>query len=1141
MTEAMNDATLAQVTAAAPDVSTWLSANAGSGKTRVLTDRVARLLLDEVPPERILCLTYTKAAAMEMQNRLFSRLGDWAMTPEDELAQALAEVGVPGARLTPDLLSRARTLFARAIETPGGLKIQTIHSFCASVLRRFPLEAGVSPGFTEIDERVQGRLIADLLDEIAEDPARQYAIDAVVPYLGDEDGITQLSRAVAGRAEAFAPPLDWGGVAQVMGIDPGLDDDGLLEKVFVGVERALCERLLPALNPKYSLHAAACRVLPGFPWDAASLDALAEIEAAFLYGPDSKKAPNEPRKEVIENKNVVSVMGGDLAALREFAFRLRDARPLRLGLLNARKTHALHRFAEVFLPAYHAAKTERGWLDFDDLIARTKELLTSPDIAQWVLFRLDGGIDHILVDEAQDTSPAQWDIVKRLAEDFAAGQGARAEVQRTIFVVGDKKQSIYSFQGADPEGFDRMRVHFGDRLRGVGLTLQETDLLYSFRSARPILQLVDEVCGPDRATGVGGDLEHKAFHAGRPGRVDLWPLVPAAGKGEDLAWCDPQDLLGVDHHFAVLAQALANRIHAMLSHERPVIETDKGARPVEAGDILILVRRRSPLFKRIIAALKAKGLPIAGVDRSDLTAPLAAQDLLSLLRFLATPEDSLSLAEVLRSPICGWSEDDLFRLAHGRSGHLWQALRDRAEDRADWAATQDMLKDLRDQSDFKRPYDLLERALIRHDIRRRLIARLGSEAEDGIDAMLSQALAYERMEVPSLTGFIGWLESGEVTVKRDLAQSKGEVRVMTVHGAKGLEAPVVILPDTGEIRGGRRGVRLVQGEDGRVFWPMSRADAAPIVREAMDVAEDRERAERNRLLYVALTRAESWLIVAAAGTLSDDPEKRSETWYGAVEAGLQTLGAAPLLIPELDGPGLRYQIGTIADAGPAGPDRQDGSERVALPGWAMQEAVQVPRDKAALSPSDLGGDKILLPASDVALGPGDALRRGRLVHLLLEHLPNVPPPDWRNAAPRIASLEAPDLSDEELAEVYTEAERVLTAPHLSRVFDPETLAEVALHADSPALGRSVLGVIDRLIVTKTRVLAVDFKTNTDVPDRPGDVPEGLLRQMGAYAEMLGAIYPGREIATAILWSRTAMLMELPQDLVMAALARSEPS
>jgi ATP-dependent helicase/nuclease subunit A len=1140
VSEPMNAATQAQVTAAAPHMSTWLSANAGSGKTRVLTDRVARLLLDEVPPERILCLTYTKAAAMEMQNRLFSRLGDWAMTPEDDLARALAKVGVPAARLTPDLLSRARTLFARAIETPGGLKIQTIHSFCASVLRRFPLEAGVSPGFTEIDERVQARLIADLLDEIAEDPARRHAIDAVVPYLGDEDGITQLSRAVAGRADAFDPPQSWDAVAQAMGIDPGLDEAGVLATALIGDEATVCDAIWRRFDPDKRNEARIHNTLRTMPWEAMTLDALADLEAICLYG-EKAKAPFSAKGTTIGNAAIRDAIGPTvMEAFAELTERVEAARPLRIGLLNARKTHALHRFAAVFLPAYQAAKTERGWLDFDDLIARTKQLLTAPDIAQWVLFRLDGGIDHILVDEAQDTSPAQWDIVKRLAEDFASGQGARDEVQRTIFVVGDKKQSIYSFQGADPEGFDRMRVHFGERLRGVGLPLQETDLLYSFRSARPILELVDEVCGPERATGVGGALEHKAFHAERPGRVDLWPLVPVAGKGEDLAWCDPQDLLGVDHHFAVLAQALADRIHAMLTLERPVIHTDKGARAVEAGDILILVRRRSPLFRQIIAALKAKGLPIAGVDRSDLTAPLAVQDLLSLLRFLATPEDSLSLAEVLRSPICGWSEDDLFRLAHGRTGHLWQALRSRAAERADWAETHAMLVDLRDASDFRRPYDLLERALIRHDIRRRLIARLGGEAEDGIDAMLSQALAYERMEVPSLTGFIGWLEAGEVTVKRDLARSQGEIRVMTVHGAKGLEAPVVILPDTGEIRGGRPGVRLVQGEDDHAFWPMSRADAAPVVREAMEAADDRERAERNRLLYVALTRAESWLIVAAAGNLSDDPGKRAETWYGAVEAGLQDLGAVPMAVPELEGNGLRFQIGEIEDLGAKAPEKGDAPIRDALPDWALRQAVQVPRDKAALSPSDLGGDKVVMATGAAGGGSPDALRRGRLVHLLLEHLPNLPPPGWRSAAPRIAALEAPDVSDVELAEVYAEAERVLGAPHLAHVFGPDTLAEVALHADSAVLGRSVLGAIDRLVLSETHVLAVDFKTNADVPGRPEDVPEGLLRQMGAYAEMLRAIYPEREVSTAILWSRTATLMDLPDALVAEALCRAAP-
>jgi ATP-dependent helicase/nuclease subunit A len=600
--------------------------------------------------------------------------------------------------------------------------------------------------------------------------------------------------------------------------------------------------------------------------------------------------------------------------------------------------------------------------------------------------------------------------------------------------------------------------------------------------------------------------------------------------------------VGEDHHYAVLAAALADRIAAMLHVERPVIEVDKTRRPVEAGDILILVRRRSPLFRQIIGALKRKNLPVAGVDRSELTTPLAVQDLLALLRFLATPEDDLSLAALLRSPIGGWSEDDLFRLAHGRQGYLWEALRQRAGEREDWAATHAMLADLRREADFLRPYDLLERALIRHHARIRLAARLGPEAEDGIDAMLSQALAYERMEVPSLTGFIGWLESGEVTVKRDLAQATGQIRVMTVHGAKGLEAPVVILPDCGEWHAGGARIRLAKDEAGAVFWPPSREDMAEAARAAMEARDVRYKAERNRLLYVALTRAESWLIVAAAGNI---PKERTKTWYGAVEAGLQALGAVPLEVPELgprgisDG-GLRLQSGNIAAAAGPPPGISGEAGRAPLPGWAERPAPHVDRDKPARSPSDLGGEKAMAGEGPHGVRDG-ALRRGRLVHLLLEHLPRFPAPAWREAAPRIAALEAPDVEEGELAAVYAEAEAVLTAPHLAHVFAPDALAEVELCAHSETLGEPLLGAVDRLILGAERAMAVDFKTNAVFPSRPEDVPEGLLRQMGAYSEMLRAIYPDRGVETAILWSRTAELMPLPHDLVAAALVRARSS
>jgi ATP-dependent helicase/nuclease subunit A len=1125
----MNDASRAQIAAAAPATSVWLSANAGSGKTRVLTDRVARLLLQGVRPERILCLTYTKAAAMEMQNRLFQRLGAWAMMPDDKLRATLAEIGEDA--IDPPRLRVARTLFARAIEAPGGLKIQTIHSFCAAVLRRFPLEAGVSPGFTEIDDRVQARLIADLLDDLAAGPDAD-ALDAVADLLSDEDGLRKLSRAVVGATDDFAQIWDWPAICAWAGIDPDLTQDRILAVALDGGEADLAKALIVHLDPKNQAQARLIARFEAMPWDAMTLVDLSALEAACLTM--SGKKAGLPK--AIANVDVRKAMGPDLvAAYDALAERVATARGLRLGLVTARRTHALHRFAAAFLPRYAQAKALRGWLDFDDLIRATRRLLTTENMAQWVLFRLDGGIDHILVDEAQDTSPAQWDIVKTLAAEFAAGAGARDDVARTIFVVGDKKQSIYSFQGADPQGFDRMRDHFATRLADVGLPFRSGELLYSFRSAPVILSLVDRVANGAGAPGVGPGVTHKAHFDTRAGRVDLWPVIPETPGREKLAWDDPQDIVSEDHHTSRLARAIAARIQSMIATGEPIPGKD-GPRAVTAGDILILVQSRSPLFRKIIAALKAAGLPVAGVDRAAVSEPLAVKDLIALMRFLSLPEDDLSLATVLRSPIGGWSEAALFDLAHHRpmGASLWEALRSKADT---WPDTVSMLHDLRDQADFLRPYDLLERALIRHDARLRLVARLGPEAEDGIDAMLDQALAYEAMEVPSLTGFVGWLEAGEVTVKRDLAKPNGQIRVMTVHGAKGLEAPVVILPDTAirQRRGGTR-IDLVTPLDGPCLWPR-REDAIQPVLDALDHRAEAEAAERNRLLYVAMTRAESWLIVAAAGKIETQDGGPADSWYASIAAAMQPDIAVPYAPPELalDG-GLRLQQGDWsvlppADA-PAAPD-------VALPDWVRQEATAVRRGQIARAPSDLGGAKIVADATE-GLDEDAALRRGRLMHLLLEHLPSLPQAGWAAALPGILALDAGGRPPPDVAQdLLFEATRILTAPDLAPLFAPDTLAEVTLAADTAVLGGPMLGVIDRLILRDTHVLAVDFKTNAVVPATPAETPEGLLRQMGAYAAMLAAIYPDRRIETAILWTRRAELMRLPGEIVAAALARAQ--
>ncbi len=1120
----MDDATLAQNRAADPGTSTWLGANAGSGKTRVLTDRVARLLLDDVPPERILCLTYTKAAAMEMQNRLFSRLGAWAMKDDADLRDTLTGIGVPVERLDKALLNRARTLFARAIEAPGGLKIQTIHSFCASVLRRFPLEARVSPAFMEIDERVQARLLVDLLDAMAETPDGRAALDYVAPYLSGDDGAVVFARTVAGRAEALMPPADWDTICNFAGITPELTEADVIELVILGGESDMAAAVLPHLEAGSRSTGTVHRVLSQVNWNAPTLGDIAALERAFVFGPDTK-TPYGAKVNKIGNADTRRAIGDAMEPLNALMERLADARPLRVGLMTAQRCHALHQFAARFLPAYARAKELRGWLDFDDLIDKTRALLSDPKVAQWVLFRLDGGIDHILVDEAQDTAPRQWDIVQRLAEDFAAGIGARTDIARTIFVVGDKKQSIYSFQGADPREFDRMRNHFKERLDEIGAPFQDASLIHSFRSAAPILSLVDRVAGALGAPGLGDAVTHKAFFDAKPGRVDLWPVIESGEKTAKVAWDDPQDLVSDDHHSSVLARTLAEQIHSMIEHP-PLIEVDGRTRALTAGDILILVRSRSPLFHKIIAELKTAELPVAGVDRSQLTSPLAVKDLMALCRFLATPEDDLSLAAVLRSPLIGLSETQLYDLAHGRPGYLWSALRARKEV---FAQAHTTLKDLWEQAEFLRPYDLLERALIRHDGRIRLIARLGPEAEDAVDAMLAQALTYEATEVPSLTGFVGWLDSGDVQVKRDLSQAAGQIRVMTVHGAKGLEAPVVILPDCAQHSGRSGAVTLLQPQGAPLAWMPAKGDECDALLEAAAEKKIREAEEANRLLYVALTRAESWLIVAASGQMG---KADNASWYKIVEDAMQGMGAAPLTVAKLPGDGLRLQTGDWIEG-----EKSDDSEasRAVLPAWATTISPAAVKDKPARTPSDLGGPKALPGAGD---DTATAMRRGNITHLLLEHLPRLPQAAWPAAAAGIAALETSDISEENLAPMLEEATAVLTSPALAQIFAPDTLAEVDVTGRSPTLNAEVFGKIDRLVITDNSILIVDFKTNATVPSRPHETPEGLLRQMGAYAELLAPIYPGRSIVTAILWSRTATLMELPHDLVSAALQRA---
>jgi ATP-dependent helicase/nuclease subunit A len=1099
-------AALKQIDAANPKANTWLAANAGSGKTRVLTDRVARLLLQGVEPQRVLCLTYTKAAASEMQNRLFKRLGEWAMKPDDDLRKALLELGET--ELSAPRLARARQLFARAIETPGGLRIQTIHSFCASLLRRFPLEAGVAPGFTEMDDRSAKLLRAEIVEEMAETLAPD-AVRGLTEVHSGED-FTQFVDQIARHRASLDPALDEAGVWRLFGLADGYADTHLLSEVFLGDEADWMPDLAEVLAAGSTTDAKAAAILRSLDLKAPTLAMLGKLEYVLLFG-EKATAPFAAKIGAFPTKDTRARLAHQMARIEALMLRVEAARRQRVALAAARKTLALHRFAAAFLPIYDARKAARGQLDFDDLIGRARALLTDPSLAAWVLYRLDGGIDHILVDEAQDTSPDQWQLIESLAAELTSGEGA-SQRDRTLFVVGDKKQSIYSFQGADLGAFDRMKDQFSAQLSG-GNPLVPRSLEHSFRSSPAILEVVDRTFSGVAKEAIGGGSNHIAFHERLAGRVDLWPVIEKAGTEEPGPWYEPVDAPHPEDPQVALASKIASWIHETVTAgtQIPQAGEDKPPqRPVHYGDFLILVQRRSGLFHEIIRACKARGLPIAGADRLKLGGELAVKDLAALLAFLDTPEDDLSLAAVLRSPLCGWSEDQLFTLAHGRPGYLWEALRTHPGH----ADTRAFLTDLRDQADFLRPYDLIERVLTRHDGRRKLLDRLGPEAEDGIDELLGQALAYEAAEVPSLTGFLVWMQTDDVEVKRQLDGEGHRIRVMTVHGAKGLEAEIVILPDTKD-RTFQEKDELYRLPEGPAVWKVP-ADESPHLIATERAARKARAAEENlRLLYVAMTRARCWLVTAAAGTV-----KQEDCWYNLIRNGLEQAIAVDA------GEGvLRHAVGdwpTLSRSRPA------PATQVTLPDWLSRPAPVPVSSRHALSPSDLGGAKAL--PGEIALDSDEAKRRGTRLHLLLERLPSLPRADWHTHAAGL--IDDPALAPDLLAE----ARVVLDDPSLAPLFAPGTLAEVAVTGDWNGL--RLTGTIDRLVIGADRVLVVDYKSNAAVPSGPTDVPEGILRQLGAYAHMLAQIYPDRRIETAILWTKTPLLMPLDPEIVRLALGRT---
>ncbi|TDQ83438.1 DNA helicase/exodeoxyribonuclease V subunit A [Dongia mobilis] len=1168
-------ATAEQRRAADPAVSAWVSASAGSGKTQVLRDRVLRLLLEGAAPERILCLTFTKAGAAEMANRIATTLAEWAAIPDAELKSALTRL-LGNAGLARYMVV-ARGLFARVLDAPGGMRIETIHAFCQSLLRRFPLEARVAPHFRLIEERDAAALL---------NQAREAQFEAARAS-GDADLAAALAHLVAGSGEMrldktvtalladrarFAGfmqrmadlPAYRRALAGLLGIDPALDRDAFLERQLADAacDATSLRQAMQALMQGSDSDAERARILAEF-LAADIAGRVARFDAYFSLFITQKGAVKDDK--FLATAKAAKAMPGIKEVMKSEGQRLLGvaAQLNAIGILA--DSVALVTLGSDLYRRFQQLKAVTAALDFDDLILAARDLLRRPGVAPWVLYKLDGGIDHVLIDEGQDTSPVQWEIIKALTDELIAGSGAErsadgvAPMARSIFAVGDFKQSIFSFQGAEPQAFLAARAHFRERLRPADdkrdtrTRFEDVPLIVSFRSSPAVLQLVDRVFAGPAGAGViapGTQGRHIPARAGAAGLVELWPRAVPLAASQPEPWAAPSIDADPGDPATRVAHAIADHVAEMLRRGEMLPSQD---RPVAPGDIMVLVRSRTGFVPTLVKALKAREVPVSGIDRLALLSELAVRDLVAMIDFLLLPEDDLNLASLLKSPLVGLGEDDLFALcvARGESS-LWCRLETAAARDARFAAARDFLTGYLVRAETLTPYGLLADLLSAGGGRRRLFQRLGLQVGEAIDELLNLALAFEANNHPALQGFRQWLEAGEAVVKRELTEDGGgQVRIMTVHGAKGLQAPIVFLADAQRQRPAHSGV----------FW-LGAADAglpAWVQRKELDVAataaaraaiDQRAQEEENRLLYVALTRAEDRLYVCGWRGLRGGS---NPCWHDHVAAALGALPGVETAPADSWRPEAGWEGAFHRFANPQqDPPKMAGTKAglaldlvTPLAPWAHAPAAAEPDPPRPLIPTRpsaaleavLGAEPPVISPLDNA-ADGGRFQRGILIHKLFQMLPDIDPAIRRGAARRwLDQVNRPSglmAGAEVLDAIVAEVMAVLEDPVFAFLFAPGSRAEVPIVADLPRAdgGRDILsGQIDRLVVAESTCHIIDFKSNRPPAMQPEQVSRQYLRQLALYRSAIQGIYPNHTIHCYLLWSALPRLMPIPGHLL----------
>lgn len=1157
----------AQTRAANPQDSVWVSANAGSGKTHVLTERVIRLLLEGTNPSKILCLTYTKAAAAVMQNRVFMRLSEWAVLDDVGLSEKLELLE----KRKPDAirLEIARRLFARALETPGGLKIQTIHAFCESILHQFPLEANIAGHFEMLDDMMQTALVGEArrqLLEVASTSAYAGLAEAFATVLetAGEIGLETLLDEAVSKRHALHEFIRQTGVAEArqeifyrtFGFDPDETDADILAGLWPVSEfsSATFDAVMNLRKPAARAQDIVLQLRMIRPETTpAQLQDI--LRKSFLKATGDPKAGSWVATAAVkaELPDFEEDFNRVAARIHAGLDRLKMLKLIRLNL-------AAFVLIDDLLSRYEKMKRNRGLLDFDDLINRTVSLLAREGAGMWVQYKLDRGIDHILVDEAQDTSPEQWRVINMLSAEFFSGSGQR-DVRRTLFAVGDEKQSIYSFQGARPEDFAATGKTVARMAERAELSFEKVSLNFSFRSTPDVLSAVDTVFSRQEAfRGLGIEPQptiHSAIRSGDAGEVEIWDILTPEKAEEEEDWRTPIDQLPAPA--VKLAEQIASTIRHWLDNDELI---PGKSRRMEPRDIMVLVRKRDQFMPALSRALKNRGVPVAGADRLRLTSHIGIKDLMAVGRFVLQPADDLSLASVLKSPLFGLNEEQLYRLAQPRAVRqtIYAAMEQLGAgtepDAAAWQALYLKLRRWRNMADNMPVFEFYSRILGQDGGRRKLLARLGPEAGDVIDEFQNYALAMERSGLPGLQAFLETLEAAAPEIKRELDQNRDEVRIMTVHASKGLEAAVVFMVDPGNAAwsAGRAPKLLAfemqepDGYQGKGFlWQPNKDYGTGFTAELLEGLKTRSEEEYRRLLYVGMTRAEDRLILCGYRG-----ERESEnTWLRLAADGLGDEAVA--FDHPVDGVSARrYRKTALGTVEIQEADIPDEAEYPPLPERYRQVLQPEPGLPRPLTPS--GASALIEADTELPLRSGSpvletaeanaddsgrqfGLRRGIVMHTLLQRLPDIAPDQREPLARRYLNIAGAQWSAAQRQKALDSVMAIFNDPQFAPVFSTASQAEVALMGKLELRGKlqAVSGQIDRICIEPDRVLIVDYKTNRPPARNVEEVPPAYVTQLALYRALVAPLYPDKRVEAALLFSEGPYLITLPETLMEQAL------